>query len=280
MTLDLLAALLKGLVYAGALAGAGGALASASLGLGRGPVAQASAQIVSFGASLLAVAGAAFFAVFVVRLGGLDLEILRVAVATAPARAAALQLASAGGLIASVLWRRPFIGVISALVAVLAFAINGHAPAVASWAGAVAGLHVAAAGWWMGALMLLRAGRTCLEEGAFADLVRHFGRQALAVVTGLVVLGAVLGLRLLDGNMDFARSYPRFLMVKFAFAAGALAIALHNRVVLTPRLGKDGAVTNRLARAAGLEIGLIGAVLATTALMTTFASPEMARSAT
>ena len=84
----------------------------------------------------------------------------------------------------------------------------------------------------------------------------------------------ILGLRLLEGNVELTAPYPRFLLVKVGFASGALLVALHNRFVLTPRLMREGTAASRLTRAAGLELGFIGAVLATTAVMTTFAAPH------
>ncbi|WP_430418191.1 CopD family protein [Phenylobacterium sp.] len=271
--LDALAAFLKLLVYAGALAGAGGAVAAASLRLTSGPMAQAARKLVGTGAGVLAIAAAGGFAVFLLRLGGVDADTVQIALETGPGRAAGLHLAGAAGLIAGVALRRPMVSALAAAPVFAGFAISGHGVAAAPWAGVAAGLHVAATAWWTGSLVLLRAGREGLSPAAFTDLVRRFGRQALVIVGGLVALGLALGLRLLDGNLAVERPYVRFLLVKLAFAASALAIALHNRLVLTPRLDRDATALPRLVRAAGLELGLIAAVAGATALMTTYASP-------
>jgi len=274
MILDAVAAILKVLLYASALASAGLAIAMASLGSGSVRVRRASARLLMIGAVVLIAAAASSFLAFLLRLGGIDREILAVAMETGPGRAVVLQLVGALGLIAGAALSRPIVATIAAIPVIFAFAVSGHGAAAAPWAGVAAGLHVAAAAWWTGALMLLRISRAHLGEAAFTDFVGAFGRQALAIVGGLVLLGLILGLRLLDGNVTLTAPYPRFLLVKVGFASGALLLALHNRLVLTPRLMREGTAAGRLTRAAGLELGFIGAVLATTALMTTFSAPN------
>ena len=145
----------------------------------------------------------------------------------------------------------------------LSFAASGHAavappreltlPAVA--------LHAAALIFWMGALLPLMF---ALRGPASALMLQRFSGIAVPMVFVLILSGATLtwaqagSLAALVGS-----AYGMVLAAKLLFVAGLLALALRNRLVLTPALaaGQVGAAP-RLARAIRAEIVLGLAVLA------------------
>jgi putative copper export protein/mono/diheme cytochrome c family protein/peroxiredoxin len=168
-------------------------------------------------------------------------------------------------------------------IALAAMAWAGHAAAVEPL-GAVAlladGVHVAAAGTWLGALLplalLLRDAST--EPGADARpyavlAIRRF--SALALVLMLIIVSTGLwnawvevgGLPALIGTR-----YGNLLLVKLALLAGVLALAGANRRRLLPALSADGATVGRpamarLSRLLAGELGLALAIVAVTATL-------------
>jgi len=145
-----------------------------------------------------------------------------------------------------------------AVAALLPLAASGHAAAVEpDTARAIAsdGLHVLAAGIWVGGLVplarLLRAAAT--EEGADARpyavlAARRFSRTALAMIVLLAATGAGLAIFHVGSVAGLVgTSYGRLLLGKLALLALALAIAALNRSVLLARLGGDGPTVGRPA---------------------------------
>ncbi len=260
LTLEHLAALAKLLLYAGALVGAGAALAGASLRDGLGEVQENAPRRIVAGALTAVAAALAGGVLLVMRLGGeLDGPILS-AVFGGPTGIALGAQVGAGRSCS----RRHGVGadgrfrLAGALLLLGSFGVTGHSAAASPWTGLLAAAHLVAAAWWLGGLLLLRQACRSLGAEELEALVRRFSRLALFVVGGLVASGAILVFVLVSPTWDaWNTPYARNLALKIALAVGALAIANVNRTRLVPRLsaGQPGAPRS-LRRAVTLEIGL------------------------
>ena len=145
---------------------------------------------------------------------------------------------------------------------ILGALVTAHLLGLAFWIGAFAPLHRLA-----GHADPIRAGTAAAE----------FGRRALWVVPALAVAGATL-LVLLTGNpLDAVETtYGRLLAVKLAVFLLLLGLAAFNRLRLTPALlAGDAGAGVRLRRSIGVEFTAVLIILATTAILTTIASPDM-----
>ena len=145
---------------------------------------------------------------------------------------------------------------------ILGALVTAHLLGLAFWIGAFAPLHRLA-----GHADPIRAGTAAAE----------LGRRALWVVPALAVAGATL-LVLLTGNpLDAVETtYGRLLGVKLAVFLLLLGLAAFNRLRLTPALlAGDAGAGVRLRRSIGVEFAAVLIILATTAILTTIASPDM-----
>lgn len=277
--LELAAALAKFLLYAGALAAAGLTLAAASLNGRLGAVAGLAPGLIGRSASTALLAAIASFIILVIRLGGeLNAPTLSAIAETPAGPAAVLQvagasliLAFAGGRGAASILR---LGGAAALLA--AFGVNGHAASVNAATGVIVFIHVLAASWWIGSLVLLERACMRLPREQLDALVRRFSLIALGIVGGLLAAGVVVALALLDfGREDWLTPYAQALTLKILLAAFLLALAAWNKFRLTPQLKQDdGGGVRALHHSIGIEIGIVAGVLAATAWLTTFTSPH------
>lgn len=278
--LELAAALAKFLLYAGALVAAGLTLAAASLNGRLGAVAGLAPGLIGRSASAALLAAIASFIILVIRLGGeLNAPTLSAIAETPAGPAAVLQvagasliLAFAGGRGAASILR---LGGAAALLA--AFGVNGHAASVNAATGVIVFIHVLAASWWIGSLVLLERACMRLTREQLVELVRRFSQIALAVVGGLLAAGVFVVLALIDfAREDWLTPYAQSLALKILLAVFLLALAAWNKFSITPRLKQeDGAGVRALHHSIGIEIGIVTGVLAATAWLTTFTSPHM-----
>jgi putative copper export protein/mono/diheme cytochrome c family protein len=142
--------------------------------------------------------------------------------------------------------------------ALVPLAAAGHAAAVepdTARAIALDGLHVLAAGVWVGGLVPLALLLKAAAADAGADArpyavlaARRFSRAALCVIVLLAATGTWLA-TMHVGNVAglVGTSYGRLLLAKLALLAAALGIAALNRSVLLARLGGDGPSVGRPA---------------------------------
>ena len=152
-----------------------------------------------------------------------------------------------------------FVAIAGAGIVCASFAFRGHVltePRVLL--GALVTAHLLGLAFWIGAFAPLHrmAGHADpMRAGAAAAV---FGRQALWVVLALATL------------------YGRLLAVKLTLFALLLGLAAFNKLRFTPALlaGDTGAAV-RLRRSISLEFAAVLAILATTATLTTIASPDM-----
>ena len=276
----------KAFAYLASLTAAGSALALASLSALDGDTRRMVRRLGLAGAILAGVASAALIPLGAAYLaGGLwtgatDPALTGMVLEGPAGNSLAVHLAGlaviAGFFIAAKAQR--FVAVTGAVIVCASFAFRGHVltePRVLL--GALVTAHLLGVAFWLGALAPLHrmAGRADpVRAGVAAD---EFGRRALWVVLALAMAGGIL-LVLLTGNpLDAVASpYGRLLAVKLALFALLLGLAAFNKLRFTPALlaGDTGAAA-RLRRSIGLEFAVVSAILVTTAILTTIASPDM-----
>jgi copper resistance protein D len=160
-------------------------------------------------------------------------------------------------------------------LATSSFAICGHAAIAGGLVEAAAFVHVSAAALWVGSLWVLRYACAHLELPIVAALVQRFSLIAVFLIGALLIAGLVL----LASLVDFARHplitpYGQILVVKLGIVILVLGFASYNKFRLTPHLlAGDRTTVASLQRMINAELVAIGAILATTAILTTYTSP-------
>jgi len=153
----------------------------------------------------------------------------------------------------------------------------GHGPEVARIHMAADIVHLLCAMTWIGALFclgrLLRGVVTGKETLDLARLaLRRFSLIGYWAVALVLITGCINALVMVPGPASLIRSdYGRALMVKLAFVLVMVAIAIVNRVTLTPPIMAAGnpAGVDRLWRSVMLEQGVSALVLASVAWLGT-----------
>jgi putative copper export protein len=139
--------------------------------------------------------------------------------------------------------------------------------------GLIACAHISLAAWWVGALVTMERACTNAPVEVTAQLVRRFSRWAVIAISALVIAGTIMIVALIERPISFT-PYLQVLAVKIAIAVPVFALATYNKFRLTPRLlSHDPQASRALRRAIQSELVLISAVLATTAVLTTYQSP-------
>ena len=157
---------------------------------------------------------------------------------------------------------------------VLAPAAAGHANVSGALSFVADVVHVQAAAIWVGglalvvlALLLARGSRRQLA----ADAVPRFSQLALVAVAALIVAGIVNGyLQVRTWSGLWETSYGRLLLVKVALLMPLLALGAYNRRRSVPRLeagDSDAREQRAFLRSTGVELGLMVAVIAVTAVL-------------
>ena len=126
-------------------------------------------------------------------------------------------------------------------------------------------LHLAGAGIWLGGLIgLARLLREVQDSGEIAASVRRFSAMAQFAV-GMLVITGLINAMMVIGRYDqlLSSQYIRQLLVKLAFVAGMLVLAMVNRFRLSPRLEGPSArpAVKALRRNVLIEQGLGALVL-------------------
>lgn len=268
--LEQLTAIIKALTYLAAFGGAGTVLAHASLSRGQAMAGPLAGYVRVSGIILaLAASGAAF--IYMRRLGdSIDYATFETVLWSPLGAGLALQVM--GGLWLAV-FKRKRLALIGAVLALLSFAVVGHSAAFGISAAATVLVHVSAASWWLGGLVLLLASRTQAIE-AYALLVSRFSRIGLWIVAALVASAVITAAQLLRFRIDTANAYDLGLIAKAGLTLGLLALAATNRLFLSPRLKSSPSALKWLHRSIIAEIGLFLAIFATTAWLTTWHSPH------
>lgn len=169
------------------------------------------------------------------------------------------------------------VAVAGATIVCASFAFRGHVLAEPRvMLGALLTAHLLGLAFWIGALAPLHRVAARADPTRAGRAAAEFGRRALRVVPALAVAGAGM-LVLLAGNpLDaLASEYGRFLAVKLALFVLLLGLAAFNKLRLTPALlAGDAGAGSLLRRSIRLEFAAVSAILATTAILTTIASPD------
>jgi putative copper export protein len=137
------------------------------------------------------------------------------------------------------------------------------------------GLHVLAAAFWLGGLALLHGVLARHDPRALVPLLRRFSRQAVILVPLLGLAGILLAMRLLSGLSALRTGYGSLLILKGVVFCALLLLAALNRNRLLPRLAQgDAGAGTTLRRTVAVELLLVGTVLAATALLSGWFSPD------
>ena len=277
--------LVKTAACAASLAAAGSAIALHALSRLDGEAAQGVRRLAVAGAVVAAAASALHIPVRASFLmggsvaGAFDPAIVGMVVESPLGASLWMRLAGLA-VICLVVVRRPEAGRAAALGAVLvcaSFALRGHTldePRLVL--GALITLHLMGLAFWIGVFAPLhRLART--DAKAAGALAAEFGAKAVWVVSAVAAAGAILFV-ILTGNpiAALATLYGRILAVKLLVFAALLGLAALNKIRATPAL-QAGArdAGSRLRRSIRLEAIAVLAILATTAILTTIASPEV-----
>lgn len=165
-----------------------------------------------------------------------------------------------------------WLAVLGAVIVAASFAFRGHALGEPRFLlGLLITLHILALAFWIGAFTPLyrNAGE---ETGSTAH---EFGRKALWVVGALTFAGAGT-LWILTGGVVEAlfTPYAQFFAIKLFLFLAVMGFAAWNKLRLTPALLRaERDACAKLRQSIRLESALIGAVLITTAAMTTLSAP-------
>ena len=153
--------------------------------------------------------------------------------------------------------------------------LAGHVTTGGLQAGILLAVHLAGLGFWLGALLPLRA--MCRDpqrfggQAALADLADVFGRRAIWIVPVLLIAGTLYAVMLVGSFAALATTpYGQVLMVKVGLVSGLLGLAALNKFRLVPALRSgEAAAPSRLRRSIDWELAGVAAVLLATSLMTT-----------
>lgn len=194
-------------------------------------------------------------------------------------------------LLAVVAWRRAWaawpVAALCASATAFVTALTGHAVGMEEqqWITILAhGLHVIAAGWWIGALaviLLATAGldfeRDVQARLSLAQVVTRFSPVAIVAVSLLVAAGLVATWRHVieqAGFGGFASPYGLALAAKIAAFVTAALCGLYNWRVLTPSIEASPDAARQFRIVAWVEVSLGVVALVLTALLGTLSMPE------
>ena len=160
-------------------------------------------------------------------------------------------------------------------IVILSMLLAGHVTTGGLQAGILLAVHLAGLGFWLGALLPLRA--MCRDpqrfggQAALADLADVFGRRAIWIVPVLLIAGTLNAVMLVGSVAALATTpYGQVLMVKVGLVSGLLGLAALNKVLFVPALRSgEAAALSRLRRSIDWELAGVAAVLLATSLMTT-----------
>lgn len=184
-------------------------------------------------------------------------------------------------------WAAWPIAALSASAMAFVTALTGHAVGMEeqAWVTILAhGLHVIAAGWWIGALamiLLVMTGadfeRDVQARLSLAQVVARFSPIAIGAVSLLVAAGVVATWQhviVQAGFGGFASPYGLALLAKVAAFVGAALCGLYNWRVLTPSIEASPDAARQFRIVAWLEVSLGVVALVLTALLGTLSMPE------
>lgn len=167
------------------------------------------------------------------------------------------------------------------LAAALGTALTGHAAAAGNAAVLVDGVHIVAAGTWMGTLailLLVAAPATWRQptEGRarrVADLVHAFSPLALGAASIVAISGLLGAIQRLGSVADlWGTDWGRLLVLKVGIVLIAAAAGFFNWRFVRPALGDDDSV-RRFRGSAGIELTAGAVILLVTAILVALPTP-------
>jgi putative copper export protein len=170
--------------------------------------------------------------------------------------------------------RASTLGIAGAVLAVAAFTLTGHTSVIPHRpaAAALLTLHLLVVAFWVGSLWPLYVVASREPPPIATQLIDAFSRVAAWVVPVILVAGVGLTVVLVPNWATFRQPYGELLLAKVALFAVLMALATLNKWTFGPACASGR--TRAFKRAVAVEYVLICAVLAITAVMTTFYSPE------
>jgi putative copper resistance protein D len=166
---------------------------------------------------------------------------------------------------------------LGAVLACLAFTLTGHT-AVAAHREMLAPLlmiHLLVVAFWFGALAPLYLASSRETSVRACEIVEAFTGVATWLVPVILVAGVAMAVVLLPDLSALREPYGELLIAKVVGFAALMGLAAANKWRLAPALAAGTAESGRrFRRAVAAEYVLIVGVLAVTAVMTTFFSPE------
>jgi copper resistance protein D len=166
---------------------------------------------------------------------------------------------------------------IGVVLTLLGFTAVGHTTEHAyRWGlAAVLLVHLIVVAFWFGALAPLYLLTSRESPATAARVVERFSSIAVWLVLGLALAGLALAVALLPNLAALTTPYGRLLLLKIIGFSLLLALAAMNKFLLGPALASgDVRAHQSFRRSLMAEYVLIAAVLAVTATLTTFYSPE------
>ncbi|KUM39718.1 copper homeostasis membrane protein CopD [Pseudomonas sp. EpS/L25] len=153
-------------------------------------------------------------------------------------------------------------GLSGALLA--SFALGGHAAAIGGGLGLAhqlnQGVHLLSGGLWLGSLpgvLLCLSRPPAVLKDDVQSLLRGYSLPGQVSVALALLSGACNSLLILGPEgLVHLTPYSGLLLAKVLVVGGMVALALVNRYVLVPRLGREPQALRWLRRATAVEIGL------------------------
>jgi putative copper resistance protein D len=165
-----------------------------------------------------------------------------------------------------------------AVLALFAFPLTGHTSTHPErlLLGTLLLVHVLIVAFWFGGLLPLYMVSMREPERTTAALIERFSAWAIWLVPLILIAGVTLATQLVPNLAALAQPYGQLLLVKLGGFVVLMGLAAINKWQLVPALirGEPSALT-ALRRSLIAEYVLIIGVLAVTAVMTTFFSPDM-----
>lgn len=287
MAVDVLSVTLRALSFIAMFQAAGAALFVALFAAPLTATAGAIRRIAVISAIAGALFASAHYALEAARMSGdfagvADASLQALVFHSSISTALALRLAGlalvAGGLCTP---RLSHSGVVLAIAGVLlivgAFATVGHTTTHPEHglSRVVLIAHLLAVAFWFGALIPLGLVSARESSAVAGEVIDAFSRLAAIIVPGLLLAGLTLAV-FLSGSLAVLRTpYGRILLGKVAGFALLMVPAALNKWRLGPAIARgDARAALTFRRSLAIEYVLIAAVLALTAILTTFFAPD------
>jgi putative copper resistance protein D len=161
------------------------------------------------------------------------------------------------------------------LLAIAAFLLSGHTRAhpLRALLAPLLAVHLLIVAFWFGSLGALLLVSRRETRARAVEILQRFSLLASWLVPLILLAGLSMGAVLARSFSVLQRPYGELLLVKLAGFALLLLLAVMNRWRLVPAFATDGRA-GPLRRSMAAEAALLVALLATTAVLTTFFSPQ------